>query len=222
MASGLILGLTGPSGSGKSTVCRLLSRQYPQIGYIDADLVARQVVEPGKPCLQALVEAFSPYLSGPLLTERGELNRRKLGELVFTDGGQLERLNQTIFPYIREELAQQLSRLTEEYRLVVLDAPTLFESGADGLCQRIVSVLSPYSLRLERICRRDGLTREQAKHRLDSQHPDSFYRSRSHYVLQNRGNLRETSAQLEELLCRLGLASGWNRNRGWSQRRLPL
>ena len=194
-----VLGLTGPSGSGKSTVCTLL-RQGEMgsfLRFIDADQVSRQVVEPGLPCLRRLTQVFGEEI----LLPDGHLDRRKLGGMVFGDPEKVELLNQTTLPFIVEEIRQQIKAyaLEDGVRGIILDAPTLFESGADKMCSQVASVLAPRELRLERICQRDGISPEAAEKRLNSQHSDDFYRRRSRFVLTN-GDSRE---RLEEEVCRM-------------------
>lgn len=209
MKQGIVLGLTGQSGSGKSTVCRLLRRRCPEsLAFIDCDQVARLVVEPGTPCLEVLEKVFSPYAGGSLLRDDGSLDRRRLGSVVFGDRELLRRLNAIIFPYILEEIDRQVRTLLPENRLVVLDAPTLFESGADSRCRYIASVIAPYRLRVQRICRRDGLSETEAAKRLASQHDDGYYIRRSDFILHNSRDERYIQEQLDRMLFRLGLISG--------------
>ena len=209
MKQGMVLGLTGQSGSGKSTVCKLLKQRCPEdLVFIDCDLVARQVVEPGTRCLEEIVAVFSPYADGSLLLENGGLNRRKLGSIVFTNKELLQKLNDTIFPYIRGEIDRQIKLLLPQYRLVILDAPTLFESGADSQCQKIMSVIAPHAIRVERICKRDGITREAAENRLASQYNDAFYIRRSDFVINNSKDIPYIQLQLDRMLHALGLLSG--------------
>lgn len=204
MKQGIVLGLTGQSGSGKSTVCALLRQRCPEgLAFIDCDLVARLVVEPDKPCLCVLEKAFSDHVEGKLLREDGSLDRRKLGAAVFGNRELLARLNSIIFPYILEEIDRQIRELLPLNRLVVLDAPTLFESGADSRCQKIVSVIAPQELRIERICKRDGISMEAARQRLASQHDDQYYVRRSDFVLRNSRDEMYILAQLDEMLQHL-------------------
>ena len=209
MKQGMVLGLTGQSGSGKSTVCKLLRKRCPEdLVFIDCDLVARQVVEPGTRCLEEIGSVFSPYADGSLLLENGGLNRRKLGGIVFTNKELLQKLNDTIFPYIREEIDRQIELLLPQYRLVILDAPTLFESGADSRCEKIVSVIAPHTQRVQRICKRDGITEEAAKARLASQYDDRFYIRQSDFVISNSRDIPYIQQQLDRMLYALGLLSG--------------
>lgn len=180
-----VLGLTGPSGSGKSTVCALLRQEDfgKFLRFIDADQVSRQVAEPNTPCLAALVQAFGREI----LRTGGSLDRHRLGNMVFGSPEQVEKLNRTILPFIVEEIRRRIEAYAQEegVRGIVLDAPTLFESGADRMCSRVASVLAPREDRAARICARDGISLEAANKRLDSQLPASFYRTHSDFILWN-------------------------------------
>jgi dephospho-CoA kinase len=181
-----VVGLTGQTGAGKSTVSQAL--RTSGIPVIDADQVSREVVDRDTGCIAELALAFSTCI----LNADGTLNRRRLADLVFGDREKLERLNRIIFAYIIEEIDRRVAEMDAEgRRLVVLDAPTLFESGADASCDMVVSVIAPEGQRLSRIMLRDRLTEEQAEKRIASQHPDEFYTGRSRHVIVNDGGLAE-------------------------------
>lgn len=177
------VGLTGQTGAGKSAVSALL--RHAGFEVIDCDKVSREVTEKGKPALCALVRAFSP----DILTEEGELDRRALGRIVFSDPTALALLNQTIFPYIVGRIEEMRADLKKKGgQPVVLDAPTLFESGADALCDYIIGVCADESLRKERIIARDGLTENEALSRMASQHTEAFFREHCHSIIENNGS----------------------------------
>ena len=164
-----VLGLTGQTGAGKSTVSETLRQEG--IAVIDADLVARQVVLPGMPALVRLRETF-----GEEIIREGALDRKKLGGIVFADPERLRTLNEIMLPVICEEIKRQMAQLFSQGRdVVVLDAPTLFESGADQMCQEICAVIAPEEDRCRRIMARDGLSYEQAMDRIHSQPGDDFF-----------------------------------------------
>ena len=171
------VGLTGQTGAGKSAVSALLRRAGFEV--IDCDKVSREVTEKGKPALCALVRVFSP----DILTEDGELNRRALGRIVFSDPTALALLNQIIFPYIVGRIEEMRADLKKKGgQLAVL---TLFESGADALCDYIIGVCADESLRKARIIARDGLTENEALSRIASQHTEAFFRARCHSIIEN-------------------------------------
>lgn len=169
-----VVGLTGSSGSGKSTVSSLLRAEGFDI--IDCDRIARDVLRPDTACLAAIFCIFGSAVQN----EDGSLNRRALADIVFHDRQKLKQLNAVMYPQIKTDINEILKQLAQSgTALVVLDAPTLFESGADQMCDVTVSVLSNDALRLKRIVSRDKIDLELAQSRLASQHSNSFYRDKS-------------------------------------------
>ena len=189
-----VLGLTGGSGSGKSVVADYLKAAGAAI--IDADKIARQILEPGKPAYGQVIAAFQG-----ITDDDGSLNRKELGALVFSDRGQLEKLNEITHPAIIREIEAALLSLKEEF--VVIDAPLLFECGLDRLCSACACVLADSEIRKNRIVARDGIESEAAANRIQSQNDDDYFRARSHFVLENNGDLnalyRKVDIMLKEL-----------------------
>lgn len=194
-----IIGLTGQTGAGKSSVCGVIRSQG--IPVIDADQVSRDVVAAEKDCVADLALAFSVAI----LNADGTLNRKRLAAVVFSDKERLRRLNSIIFPYIIREINRRVEalRTSGRHQMAVLDAPTLFESGCDAICDRVISVIAAENERLNRIIIRDRLTDEEARNRISSQHPDRFYISRSQYVIENNGSTDEIRIKTLELLEQL-------------------
>ena len=194
----LVVGLTGQTGSGKSTVSRILTDCG--IPVIDCDRLAREAVEPGSECLLQLVQAFG----AKILQQDGSLDRANMAASAFPDPAKLEMLNSITHKAILRLLEKRLEMLVSAGEtLVVVDAPTLFESGADEFCSIVISVIAPESLRYERILERDHLEPESAKRRMGAQKDDNFYTGRSDYVLVNDGSvkvLEERTRQLVRIL----------------------
>lgn len=194
----LVIGLTGSSGSGKSTVSQMLQEQGFDV--INCDSIARDVVRIGSPCLNAIIETFGETVRGI----DGTLNRRVLADIVFHDKKKLEKLNSIMYPQITTEIKDLLNQYQASGSdFVVLDAPTLFESGADSLCDCTVSVISNDSLRIKRITERDNIEEAMAISRLRSQYPNEFYIQRSDYIIKNIGSLTELKRQIQELISEL-------------------
>ncbi len=181
-----IAGLTGMSGAGKTTACEVFEDHGFHI--IDCDIVSREVVEKGRPALSEIAAEFG----SDVITPDGVLDRKKLGSIVFGSREKLDRLNALIYPYITFEIIRKIRNISESGgNLLLLDAPTLFESGADALCDTVVSVTADIKKCSERIMKRDGLTIEQAEKRLSSQHGAEFYRERSRFCAENTGTREE-------------------------------
>ncbi|MGN0593241.1 MAG: dephospho-CoA kinase [Ruminococcus sp.] len=192
----MVVGLTGQTGAGKSTV----SKVFLQNGFclIDADQISRQVVQKGSRCLAEIQDCFPAHV----ITADGELDRRALAAIVFGDAGKREMLNSIMYPYIMGQILQEIHRYAEHgQKLILLDAPTLFESRADDFCELIISVVAREPLRRIRIMERDGLTEQQAQARIDSQLPEAFFIGHSDFIIKNnkdRDNLNAVAQEVAE------------------------
>ena len=196
----LVIGLTGPSGAGKGAVSSLFS-EYG-IPVIDADAVYHGLLVPPSPCLNALQARFGEQI----LLPDGGLNRKKLGEIVFSDPDALLDLNKIAHGFVMDEIRRQLSELrVQNCPAAVMDAPQLFEAEADKDCNLIVSVLADKRIRLERIMARDGIDAASALRRMEAQKSDEFFRSHSNCILENNGNLDLLRPQVERLLRESGV-----------------
>lgn len=194
-----VIGITGRSGCGKSTVCAELAKMG--IAVIDADTVAREVVDAGQPCLADIALEFSIMILNP----DGTLNRKKLGEIVFGNREKLIKLNQITFPYINEEINKKLQKLSAQGRkLAVIDAPTLFESGLNKSCDLVAVVVCEDESSLNRIVIRDRISDDQARSRLTSQHDNEFFREHCDIVIENNGSVEELSLKVRQIFGRLG------------------
>jgi len=150
-----VLGLTGGIGCGKTAV----SNMFEQLGItiVDADIIARQVVEPKSDGLNAIVSKFG---QGILLSD-GTLNRSALRERIFTNNADKEWLNNLLHPLIRNKIHNDITTAKSAY--VVLVAPLLFENGLDKLCNRTLLIDIPQSVQIERTASRDNVSTEQVK-----------------------------------------------------------
>ena len=200
------IGLTGQSGAGKGEFSRIFL-EYGKSVCIDTDITARQVVEKGKPCLCELCEHFGTII----LDEDGNLDRRKLASIAFSDKEKHSSLNRITHFHIMKEIKEWLSDMEKcGTEIAIIDAPLLFESGADALCDITVGVIAPYDVRLERVMKRDGIDERNARIRLDSQPKDDFFKEKCTYIISNdKGieNLRENVAKLIDVICKKHLTS---------------
>lgn len=179
-----VIGLTGQSGAGKTTVCQVFRENGFAI--INADKIAREIMYKDSPCLKELTECFG----NDILTDEGELNRKKLAGIVFKDNEKLAQLNAISYPYITQEILEKIKYYASmEEKFVLLDAPTLFESRADDFCDLIISITATEKVRAARIAQRDGLTQEQIKDRFSSQHTERFFVNHSDFIIKNNKSI---------------------------------
>ncbi|MBR6717609.1 MAG: aminopeptidase [Oscillospiraceae bacterium] len=195
-----LVGLTGQTGAGKTTVSTFFAEHG--VPSINADTVARDVVRAGSPCLHALAAVCG---NGILLPD-GQLDRKAAAALIFGNADAKARYEAVIYPYITAAVREQVAALAAAgNRIILLDAPTLFESGLHHFCNAVVSVIADRDIRKARILSRDALTDEQAEQRMNAQHPEAFFRAHSDAVIENNGDpdaLRQTAAAvLEHLRC---------------------
>ncbi|MBR3996033.1 MAG: dephospho-CoA kinase [Clostridia bacterium] len=182
----LVLGVTGQSGAGKGELCNIME----QLGAccLDTDKTAREVVLPGTQCLSELVAHFG----NEILCNDGTMDRKKVASIVFSDREELEFLTTTTHKYIIEKIKQWLfERELSGDKIVIIDAPQLFDAGADFYCNFKLCVLADKEIRADRIMTRDGISYDEAMARINSQKDDEYFRERCDYVVYNNGNLEK-------------------------------
>lgn len=193
-----VYGLTGGIGSGKSAAAAIFEDQG--IPVVSADELSRVVVTPGSEGLAAVVAAFGEGV----LDAGGELDRRKLGALVFKDPAQRQRLESILHPRIRDRFQDVLTMLRATgHSLVIYEVPLLFETGLDKQVKAVILVSAPESVRIARVVARDRLTEPEVRARLAAQIDEATRRARAHYILENDGDLDSLRRQIDELLPRL-------------------
>lgn len=175
----VIIGLTGPSGAGKSTVGELLREAGWAV--IDCDGLTKSPAVYSPDCIRALQEKF-----GEDVAPGGKLDRKLLAGRALPFPEQKQALEAIVFPRILRALQEKIEEQQKAgHRVIVLDAPTLFEAGLDDQCDRILAVTATWEQRLARVMRRDGLTRQQCEARFQAQHDEEFFRLRADHMIQN-------------------------------------
>ena len=194
-----IIGLTGGSGAGKGEAAKVLAMLSSEI--ICADSVAHQVILKGKPAHQRIVDAF-----GDVVDDQGEIDRRKLREIVFANKAQLKLLEDCVQDFIIAEILSIAASLGE---FVVIDAPLLFQSGLDKICDVTLGIFAPLDVRIQRICERDGLTRHEAMMRINNQMTDLELEELVEYKINNDGTLEELDEKIHNFYDAIFAGSVW-------------
>ena len=196
----LVIGLTGPTGAGKGCVADLFAAFGLPV--LNADRIYHALLLPPSACLDELTDHFGKEI----LTESGTLNRQALGAIVFSNAEELEALNTITHHYVMAEIRKRLEQLRREEAIAaVIDAPQLFEAGADRDCNVIVSVLADPALRIDRIMRRDGIDAEAAVKRISAQKSDAFFRAHSDYVIENNESPERLLEPVRRILSEMGV-----------------
>ena len=191
----IIFGITGGTGAGKSTVSSAFRDRGIYVA--DADAAARQVVKKDMPCLSELKDAFGSRI----ITGDGELDRRRLGEIVFSDSRQLEILNRITHKYIKAYLEDEIAGAGAA--IAAIDGAVIIGSPVMDICEFLVVVTADESVRKERIMRRDGISREAAEKRINAQLPQSEYLKHADFVIDNSENGEKQEREIEEILSKI-------------------
>ncbi len=186
-----IIGLTGTTGAGKSTV----SKQFSDCGFyvINCDKVAKNVVENDVSILTKLCNQF-----GDDIISNGLLNRSLLASRAFANKQSTEALNNITLPAIVDKIKQLIDTSKSDY--IILDAPTLFESGANKLCNTIIGVISDDDLRIKRIINRDNITTDAAQSRMSAQNSNEFFKQNCTYIIENNTDLESLYDQTKSVI----------------------
>lgn len=196
----LIFGLTGGIATGKSTVAHMFTSF--EIPIIDADILAREVVEPGEEAYEKIVETFGK----DILKNDQTLNRKKLGKIIFSDEKKRKQLNQITHPIIRKEMQRQKDVYIQQgEKCVILDIPLLFENNLTKEVDYTVVVYTTKETQLKRLMKRDCLTEEEAKQRINAQMSIEKKRKRADCLIDNNGTKKETFEQVKDLLSQFDM-----------------
>ena len=191
-----VLGLTGGIGSGKS----LVALMFAQLGadVIDADQLARDVVEPGQPALAEIVATFGRDVLRP----DGRLNRGKLAGIIFADNAARAKVNAITHPRIRERMEAEVAQRGSGPGVLILDIPLLYESARAGTVEKVIVVWVDPQTQIRRLLERGGLTSEEARQRMAAQMPLDEKRALADHVIDNSGSLDTTRRQVETIYRR--------------------
>ncbi len=190
-----MIAITGRSGSGKSQV----SEYYRNRGFqvCDADLVARQVLQPPSPCLQLLAERFGQ----DIFKTNGELNRRLLADRAFATSEGTQALTDITHPEIIRRILEQQKNAAQ--KLFFVDGAVIVGHRLQQFCDKIILVTTEQAIAIQRICSRDGISAEMAKRRLDAQTPESVLKDAADYIICNNTSTQELYQQAAAILKKL-------------------
>jgi dephospho-CoA kinase len=193
-----VAGITGGIGSGKSTVARMLGELGAYV--IDADQLARVIVEPGKPAWQDIRDFFGDGI----LNSDKTLNRKKLADIVFKNPEARKKLESFTHPRIGQEILKGLQKATSENRkLAVIDAALLVESSSAAWIKPLILVTADEEVRVQRVCSRDNFCAEEVRERIRNQASDAERKKQADYVIENNGDEKALRAKALELYQKL-------------------
>ena len=196
-----VIGLTGGIASGKTTVCKFIEKNGYQV--IDSDKVSRELSEKGMPCFNAIISTFGEeYLSFD-----GEIDRKKLGELIFGDFKSKELLNSITHPIIIDELVRRINNVEEG--IIFIEIPLLYECKLEYLCDKIICVYLAKDIQVKRLMARDGIDEAYANLKIDSQMDLNIKKSLADFVVDTSKEYIEIEQQILEIIKKIKGENVW-------------
>jgi len=186
-----IIGLTGGSGVGKGEVCRILARRGAQI--IDTDSLSHKAILRENPAYDEIIAHFG----NKILADTGEVDRKKLGAIVFSDKSQLDMLSKIVHKYVQAECERIIQKSVAE--IIVIDAPALVEANMHGDCDLVIGIFARKNLRIARIMARDGISLDAAERRIESQMPDDVLKTFVDMAIDNNDDISDLEEKLREI-----------------------
>lgn len=194
----VVLGLTGGISTGKSTASQLFLQQgFP---VIDADIIAREVVELGTPGLNALVSLFGTEI----LTTTHSLDRKKLSQIIFSDSEKRKSLNQALDKYIRRQIKKKINQLKQYAPLIIVDIPLLYEANYENYVDLVALVYIPEDMQLLRLMARDMISKEEALDKIQAQYSIEEKKQKATIIFDNQKTVIELEKQIKSWLVNNG------------------
>ncbi len=193
----MVIGITGSSGAGKSTVCEILESDY-NAKIITADKIAKELSKKGTSYLSEIVDKFGIEI----LLESGELNRKKLANIIYHDSEKRNILNSCTFKYIYKEIEEEIKKSNQ--KLIAIDAPLLFEAKLEKICDVTIAVVSEdREIQILRIIKRDGIDREHAIARLNAQYSNDIYIKKCDKMIVNNEKIEDMKKQIAKIILEI-------------------
>lgn len=191
----VVVGLTGQTGAGKSTVSEIMKDFSCAV--INADKVAREATSIGSDCLKRLAEQFG-Y---DIINNDGSCNRKLLAKRAFSSRENTDLLNSVTHPWIIRRTEEIISCFKSDgYDIIIFDAPQLFESGGEKLCDYVIAVTAPFEIRLQRIIARDLIGREEALQRMNMQYNEEFFVSHADFIIDGSLTIEQVKEKSKEIV----------------------
>lgn len=201
----MIIGITGSSGSGKSTLCEILEKGY-EVKVLNADKIARRLSRKGTSYLIDIIKVFGK----DIVNEEGELKRSKLAQIIYSDAKKREELNTYTFKYVKEDIIKKISKIQDE-TTIVIDAPLLFEAELDKMCDKVIGIIAPREMQIERVVARDDIDYEDAEKRLAAQANDEFFIKKCDYIVKNDNGFSKIEEQINDICNKIGIEKKANK-----------
>lgn len=188
-----IIGITGTSGAGKTTVCEIIEKNY-KAKKIDADKIAKELSKPGSKYYNEIIKKFGTDI---LNVNDLQIDRKKLANIIFYDDFKRDVLNKITEKHVVSQINEEIAEYSKTEELIVLDVPLLFESGLDRLCNKTIGVIADENLKIQRICKRDGIDQNLAKQRINALKDDEFLIENCTQIITNEGDVENIKEQID-------------------------
>ncbi len=192
----MVIGVTGGIGCGKSTFSSILSQKL-SAPILDADKIAREAMNS-----KEIVTKLCTFFSKDIFDEAGNIDRKKVAKIAFTDQARLKKLNSIIHPYVMKEIEEQINKLLFQNDFIIVDVP-LPNDDFKRLCDTIITVWADLNLRIKRISDRSNLSYEEIIKRIKKQMPQEDYEALANYVIYNNSSIDELDKKADEILVSL-------------------
>lgn len=195
----MIIGITGSSGAGKSIICNILKNEY-KVKIINADEIAKELSKSESNYIKDIINKFGKEI----VDENGELKRKELAKIIYSNTDKREDLNNCTFKYIKKEIEKQINA-TEKDLAIIIDAPLLFESKLNEICNKVIGIISKKDLQIERIIKRDNISFDEAKSRLNAQKDNKFYIENCDRIIENNNDILHIENEINNIAKLYGL-----------------